>query len=135
MSKKMESVIVEEIRKILSQIRPLTDRAMGVSGPVYLDLMLAGILQKFFVKNTSVADNLLDKGPLGSFYARIEAAYALGLISKQERENLNLIRDIRNKFSHWADVSFHTTDIRNNCMKLKPRRNNIIFWLISFTRT
>lgn len=124
MSKEIEPVILEEMRKFISQITPLTDRAMGVSAAVYLDLTLAGILRKFFVKNTSVADNLLEKGALQSFSARIEAAYALGLISKQERENLNLIREIRNKFSHWPQVSFRTNKIRNSCMKLKPRRSN-----------
>ena len=60
-------------------------------------------------------------GPLGSLSARIETAYALGLISKEERDNINLIRDIRNDFAHRfldTKVSFQTPKIKDKCMQL-----------------
>lgn len=46
------------------------------------------------------------KGPLNTFYAKIEVAYSLGLIDHQEKIILHAIRDIRNKFAH-ADEETH----------------------------
>ena len=46
------------------------------------------------------------KGPLNTFYAKIEVAYSLGLIGHQEKLTLHAIRNVRNKFAH-ADEETH----------------------------
>ncbi|MGH8510875.1 MAG: hypothetical protein ACREU8_05700 [Gammaproteobacteria bacterium] len=48
-----------------------------------------------------VADDLFGAmGPLASFRQRIAVAYAFGFLSKEDYDNLNLVRRIRNHFAH-----------------------------------
>jgi hypothetical protein len=42
--------------------------------------------------------------PLSSFSAKIEMAYALGIIANELRLTLHLIREIRNKFAHEIEA-------------------------------
>jgi hypothetical protein len=46
------------------------------------------------------------RAPVGSFGARIQLAYLLGLIEKPRMQVLRLLKDIRNLFSHRVAVSF-----------------------------
>lgn len=56
------------------------------------------------------------EGTLGSFYAKIWLAYALGVFGKQILDDLNMIRHIRNVFAHSPiDVTFDTPDIGGAC--------------------
>jgi len=41
-----------------------------------------------------------DRAPLGTFSAKIIMAYALGLIDNDTRQNLDVVRHIRNAFAH-----------------------------------
>src|ERR1700730_9110602 len=57
---------------------------------------------------------LFDKmgAPLRSFSAKIELAFALGVIANELRLTLHLIRDVRNKFAHRIEsLTFDHTDI------------------------
>jgi hypothetical protein len=57
--------------------------------------------------------------PLGTFSARINSAYAMGLIQSDEFHDLNVIRKIRNEFGHsWKDVDFDTQKISALCLNL-----------------
>jgi len=57
--------------------------------------------------------------PLGTFGARIDISYCLGLISKEELQDLQIIQDIRNKFAHRLhDISFDDEDIIEACKRL-----------------
>ncbi|NEU96025.1 hypothetical protein FNJ47_09325 [Bradyrhizobium sp. UFLA 03-164] len=55
------------------------------------------------------ADDLLEgfNAPLGTLSSRIKAAWALGLITTDQYEDLERMRKIRNAFSHtWKPISF-----------------------------
>src|SRR5258708_23974756 len=39
-------------------------------------------------------------GPLGSFFAKIHLAFAMGLITTDQCHDLNIIRTVRNAFAH-----------------------------------
>jgi hypothetical protein len=43
-------------------------------------------------------------GPLSSFSSKIDLAYAFGLTTNGVQANLTIIKSIRNKFAHTADV-------------------------------
>jgi hypothetical protein len=52
-------------------------------------------------------------GPLSSFANKIEFAYALDLISKDMRDALHAIRNLRNAFAHATEfVNFHSPQIK-----------------------
>ena len=97
-----------------------TDRGVALSGSAMLENQLGEILGSFFVPNKGSKILLSDSNaPLASFSARAAAALALGLISRDEFEEMNLIRKIRNKFAHNVLVSFSQRDIAGYCSSLR----------------
>jgi DNA-binding MltR family transcriptional regulator len=51
--------------------------------------------------------------PLGDFSNKIKMCYCLGLIDKIIRDDLNLIRKIRNEFTHDLYASFESDKIKS----------------------
>jgi DNA-binding MltR family transcriptional regulator len=59
-------------------------------------------------------------GPLSSFSAKVEIAFALGLLKPELREQLQLIGQIRNRFAHnFRRVRFSDPQIAPLCDKLR----------------
>jgi len=82
-----------------------TPRAAVILSGAFLDNLLRELIGSFMIDNTKIVDELLgtenvSEAPLSSFSARIKTAYCLGLISKSEYDDLNLIKKIRNRFAH-----------------------------------
>jgi len=63
------------------------------------DTHLERILEGYLLQNSSVSNKLINS-TLKHFASRIDACFCLGLISEDERHDLNLLRDIRNAFAH-----------------------------------
>ena len=60
------------------------------------------------------------EGPLSSLFAKIHLGFALGLLDKRTRDNLDIVRRVRNVFAHAPKaVSFRTIPIAKECRKLK----------------
>jgi DNA-binding MltR family transcriptional regulator len=87
----------------------------------YLDGELEKFIKAKLVNNERVIKDLFSpNGSLGSFSARIDFAYLLGLISDRTRANLHLLRKIRNDFAHIVSrISFQTSSISSRCNQLK----------------
>ncbi len=82
-----------------------TPRAAVIVSGAFLDSLLRDLLSSYMVDDRKVVNELLgtehySETPLGSFGARIKTAYCLGLISKLEYNDLQLIKNIRNRFAH-----------------------------------
>jgi hypothetical protein len=100
-----------------------------------LNRRLEILLRAFLVQDGKILDRLFfgELGPLGSFHARIEMAAALGLISSDERHDLNLIRQIRNQIAHHhplgTELPFDGAKIKIKCARLKTplRFDNELF--------
>ena len=56
--------------------------------------------------------------PLETFSSRISAAYCLGLISKAEEHDLNILKKIRNEIVHDINSDFDTPKIADLCSTL-----------------
>ena len=82
----------------LKEFEGESDRASIVLGAARLDLALEGLLRRALLPPASGSDDsLLDvERPLGTFSARIEACYRLGLIDRPFRDALDLVRRMRN---------------------------------------
>lgn len=67
----------------------------------YLDECLASLLHRFLVESKT-ADSLLSpvSGPIGTFAARADLAYVLGLINEYAFRDIKTIGTIRNAFAH-----------------------------------
>src|SRR5262249_47141854 len=58
-------------------------------------------------------------GALASFSSRIQVASALGLLTREQRANLDYIREIRNAFAHATKpIRFATPEIKAVCALL-----------------
>lgn len=106
--------------------RSESDRAAAIVASSMLDNALATLLRKFLVvavsKERSVLDS--DRAPLGTFSARIDAAFQCGLMSKFMAADLHLIRKIRNEFAHDPlHMSFDTPVVKNRVLALEARSN------------
>lgn len=103
--KKREQIIglhsQEEFREILEDFKNESDRATVILGAAKLDAQLYILLSKVLKPSTNNQDELIDgDNPLGTFSARINIAFRLGLIDSQFAKSLHLIRKIRNSFAH-----------------------------------
>ncbi len=66
-----------------------------------LDCLLEAALEDFLLNDAKSFESLFGTDrPLGSFSAKIHLCYLLRIISKEERDEFDLIRSIRNRFAH-----------------------------------
>jgi DNA-binding MltR family transcriptional regulator len=84
-----------------------------------LDEQLAECLRSRFIDHPDAA-KLVEgfNAPLGTFAARILAAFAVGCISEREYRDLETIRRIRNEFAHRLSISFDDPSIKDRCAAL-----------------
>jgi DNA-binding MltR family transcriptional regulator len=85
----------------------------------YIDACLASILKRK-LKKSSITDQLINiKGPIGTFSARADLCYALGLIQKNLYQDLATIAQLRNEVAHHhLELSFDDQSILELCNKL-----------------
>ena len=79
-----------------------SERAKVILSAAMLDEALDALLRATLVPGSGSSDNVFD-GPnaaLGTFSARVDFCYRLGLISNKLTRDLHLIRKIRNEFAH-----------------------------------
>jgi DNA-binding MltR family transcriptional regulator len=76
-------------------------------------------IAKRLVDDKAVAKLFEGFGPLSTFSAKIEFAFALGLLPKHVHTDLRTIRKVRNLFAHEPDSSnFLTNSIKDLCATL-----------------
>lgn len=104
------------------QLQSETERGLATTAAAILDHLVARLIEGFLLDDPSATKKLLGLpfSPIGSFAARTAAAYSLGLISEDERDDLDCIRDIRNDFAHKpTSPSFSDQSIANKVRNLK----------------
>ena len=85
----------------------------------FLDQCLASLLERFLMDGQTARGLLNYKGVLGTFSARTDLTYCLGLISKGIFQNLRTLGEIRNAIAHsYLSRSFDDSDISVWCFKL-----------------
>ena len=110
-----------DFQGFLEEFQNESDRSAAIIGAAFLDEHLKQLLINFFVDDAKEVAHLLSgESPLGSFGARIRAAYCLGLISRESFESLKLIKDVRNAFAHQLHgLTFDDKAIAAACKKLR----------------
>lgn len=97
-----------------------SDRGLVITSAAHAEIYLEKILRAFLIEDGS-ADDLFEGpfAPFGTFSGKIKAAYVLGLITKEERDDLDAMRKVRNVFAHELTASFDHPDVKKLCAK-KP---------------
>lgn len=120
----MEEEDIEYLSKFLTEFQAESDRGAALVGAALLDARLERLLLSHMLPG-KLAIELVTGGnePLGTFSARINASHVLGLITAAERQDLNIIRAIRNEFAHREhEITFTDQKIEGLCSSLQSRR-------------
>jgi len=95
-------------------------RTIAVLGGTFLEMILEHILYAFFPEDDKEVGEMMQfNQSLGNFSNKIKMCYCLGLIDKIIKDDLNLVRKIRNEFAHDLYASFESDKIKNWCLQLK----------------
>lgn len=116
--------IAEDTKVVMAFRKELlkeTDRGCALMVGSYLEYELELLLKEKLVGRKKSFDDLFQfNGPLGTFSSKIKMCYAIGLISKETHDELELIRKIRNDFGHeFEAISFSTNQIKERINNLK----------------
>lgn len=96
------------------------DRTIAILGGTFSEMVLEHILYAFFPEGDKEVEEMFQLNqPIGNFSNKIKMCYCLGLIDKVIKDDLNLIRKIRNEFAHDLYASFESEKIKNWCLQLK----------------
>ena len=101
--------------------RQESDRATAIVAASYVqDVLRFALSNRFVALSTKEYRDLFNfPTPLSSFSALIKVSYAVGLCAKPVRDDLEIIRDIRNGFAHaMIPVTFNTQEIKTSVDKL-----------------
>ncbi len=119
---------VKQHWKIVRELEEQTDRGAAIIGAAYLDDRLAEAIRTRLVSDfdaITYRGGRLEKrifkgrGQLEPFGAKIDLAYALGMLGEKSHRDAHLIRSIRNDFAHIAEKTrFSTPKIENQCAAL-----------------
>ena len=82
---------------ICEQLRIESERGSAIVGAAFIDEALEEILKAILIVSAEKDDELFNGShpPLGSFSAKTDVAYRIGLISPKFRKSLHIIRNIR----------------------------------------
>jgi mannitol operon repressor len=111
---------LKEFTDFLPTMNKESERGVVLICCSFIDELLRRVLLAFLVddkKHVTLIDGF--NAPLGTFAARIRAASALGLLAPDEAAECDLLRKVRNFFSHEVRVSFEDDAIVKLCDKLR----------------
>jgi hypothetical protein len=91
------------------------DRTAAIIGATVVEARLRSALEKRFQRDEKIEKEFFrSSGAMGSFSAKIDLAFLMGSLTKDAWHDLDLMKDIRNKFAHRIDVlDLKTQQIRD----------------------
>jgi hypothetical protein len=104
----------DSLNRFQSLVRKQDDRALALSLAAFAEDTL-GRLLLVYLREEKQAKELVEgfNAPLGTLSTRIKAAYALGLLTREQYEDLEIARRVRNAFAHdWEGVSLDRQDVK-----------------------
>jgi hypothetical protein len=110
----------------VTQSTTSSDREAVIIAAALLENQLKLVIKKYFHPNITdaEADEIFGdppKGLLRDFYARIEIAHKLGILSDKEKKSFHSIRVVRNAFAHAPiKISFQDAEIISACADIPP---------------
>jgi hypothetical protein len=115
---------VDELNSVFQSLHEHDDRGLVLTIAAFAEDTLELLLLDY-LREPKQAKELVNgfNAPLGTFSARIKAAYVLGLVRKDGYQTLEILRKVRNKFAHnWDGVSLDRQDIESLINQFSPSR-------------
>lgn len=97
-----------DLNRLQTILMLLDERGLILSLAAFAEEALGDLIYAFMIPGEP-AKQLIEgfNAPIGTLSARIRTAFALGLITKNQYEDLDRLRKIRNEFAHrWEPISF-----------------------------
>lgn len=98
----------ETLQQVFQEVGQRPMRSSIITATALIDSMLGKVLEKFLIEDADIDELFSHQGCLGTFSSKIKIAYALGLISKELHDDMNLYRKIRNKCAHDIVIDENT---------------------------
>jgi DNA-binding MltR family transcriptional regulator len=114
---------VEEWAEIFQEINGVSDRSAAILVAAHVDVELSSLIEAELL--LSVEEEALKPlyerdGALSTFFSKIHLGYAMSLYDDKTRDDLEVIRRVRNAFSHVRrSINFNTSEIVKECKKLQ----------------
>jgi mannitol operon repressor len=110
---------LERFWPFLQTLRRESPRGTVLTSCGFVEQQLKEILLAFMLDDTAVEEFIEGRNaPLGTLSSRISA---LGLITKDEYDDLTLMRRIRNDFAHQVETTFDTPSVVDRCKLLRHK--------------
>lgn len=113
-----------QFNRLLSLTAEEDERGLVLSMAAFSEECLSRLLHGY-LRPGKPANDLIEgfNAPLGTFSARIKAAYAMGLLSSEQMADLELLKKIRNEFAHnWEGCNFEAEKIKSWVLEMNPSR-------------
>jgi DNA-binding MltR family transcriptional regulator len=109
------------LQEAIKEIETSTDRAAAIVAVAFVEDHLTSALRRRFHQDEKVLDEMFrESGPLGTFGAKTQLAYLVGMFSSRVASDLNYLRKIRNKFAHNVEIdSFSNLPVKEWAMNLE----------------
>lgn len=117
-----EELSNDEFVAALNVFRKESDRAAAIMGAALVENALIEALKSVIENDEDPEAIFYDRGaPFGTLKNKTVVVYALGLCDKKLANDIDLIRLIRNQFSHaLKPIDFQHRDIAATCKELSP---------------
>jgi mannitol operon repressor len=111
---------LKDFNAFLDVLSKESERGAALISATMIDDLLGKCIRSFLIDHKDV-EQLLEgfNAPLGSFSARIVAAFSLGLLSGSEYSDCQNIRKVRNAFAHDVRASFKDQRLTDVCANLR----------------
>lgn len=116
------SIAEPQLEYIADELAAQTDRGAAIIACALLDDLLSDVLKARLILTGRTADRLFsheNNGVLASLSAKIDIAFAVGVVSPGVKDSLHVIRRIRNRFAHSTTaLKFDDQEIASWCSTL-----------------
>jgi DNA-binding MltR family transcriptional regulator len=116
----------EDFISIIKELRSDSDRASVMVYGSIIDEAIENALTRRMVALTPTEREQIFQGtgPLSSFSAKINIAYAFKIFGKMTKRDLHYIREVRNAFAHISrNLRFSTKEVSDVCAALHTPDN------------
>lgn len=119
-----EFLTTDDLVGYINEVHGANPRSMAIMGAAALEQTLVGLLEAQFVDDPDARNELLralydSNAMLSTFANKTVLCYLLGLITKEQKDHLDIIRRIRNVFAHRVKpLRFDHVLIKTECERL-----------------
>lgn len=103
------------LNRFLSLVGTHDESSMVLALATFVEDTLGRLLLAYF-RTCKASKDLVEgfNAPLGTLGTRTKAAYAFGLLTKEQYQDIEILRKVRNHFAHsWEGVSLTRCDIQS----------------------